>query len=83
MARADGWYPPTRASVTGCDPKAEVRCPRCRRPVPAEMVYVIPGHGEACDACRETLFREGTLSRGAYFRTINAPADLVGRHAGP
>jgi hypothetical protein len=47
------------------------------------MLYEVPGHGDRCDACRETLFRTGQLGRAEHFRAIGAPVNLVRRYEMP
>lgn len=85
------WYPPTYASAFRIPRARVVKCPNCRRKVPASMLYdlrAIPtsrrtrirdATGFACDACRDILFRERRLTRADYAIAHDAPAEVVRR----
>ena len=84
------WYPPTYADLFKVDPATIVNCPACGRRTAAEMIYDLSSVdlSEAalarlksstlgCDACRETLLREGLLTRAKCVTDLGAPQEIV------
>jgi hypothetical protein len=69
------WEPPTMKSVMGRSDNPLVQCV-CGRTVSADMMRVL-GDGFACDACHETMFREGTLTRTAFAESHGAPESVI------
>lgn len=69
------WEPPTMKSVLQMDDNPLVPC-ACGRSVNADMMRVV-GDGYACDACHETWFREGTLTREDFARSLGAPEPVI------
>lgn len=75
-------------------PEQMVKCV-CGRRVRKDMMYDLaplpPGRRPrilgiraryVCDACREVLHRDRRLTKAAYLRYLNAPADLRAKVAG-
>lgn len=62
-------------SVEGLEGNPLVAC-SCGRTVSADMMRVT-GDGYSCDACHETLFRTGQLTREEFAVSQGAPLSVV------
>lgn len=81
------WAPPTLADALDLPADAVVRCPGCRRQVPAGLVRdlrPLPALGQdyGCDGCVSRMEREGRLTPRAYAEAAGAPAHIVAHLAG-
>lgn len=71
------WEPPTLKSVQQIDGNPLVQC-RCGRSVNVDMMRPL-GDSFACDACHETLFRSGQLTREEFAVAHGAPLEVVAK----
>ena len=73
--KVERWEPPTMKSVMQIEGNPIVKC-GCGRKVNADMMRVV-GDGFGCDACHETMFREGTLTREDFAVSQSAPEFVI------
>jgi hypothetical protein len=69
------WEPPTLKSIQQIEGNPIVEC-TCGRLVNADMMRPL-GDGFGCDACHETLFRTGELTREEFALSQGAPISVV------
>jgi hypothetical protein len=71
----DRWEPPTMKSELQIEGNPLVQC-GCGRTVNADMMRVF-GDGYSCDACHETMFRTGQLTREEFALSHGAPSHVI------